>query len=1016
MTRVSKTFWQRQRAFLPSVVTLMAWRWRRQWLLLLVTGLGVLVAATLIASIPLFSSVMVTAGLRTTLRSTPDAARIAATVSLRAITSRGVTQATDQLDGVASKDLASYIDYTSGHDAQIRIDDWEVSGSKFIVNLYGALISEATSHLQVLEGTLPVTGGQSPTDLDGMLTQSAATYLGVGIGSTIPLQTLISTGVAQPFGPRPPSFQQVLQLHVVGIFRANSGDLYWNGNDFQASASVASGSAPFSVLVSSSELLSVLDTLANNHKVDGLFFRSPCMLSLAYTLDTARITGNQLDDLANQLGVFQADAAQQNASGSNFNLFFPYISNVTLQSPLLAGPSSPGQLGKFQNQVLLSMISVFVLAAQIAGLILFFVSVTASTLLERQTGEIALLRSRGASRQQVAGSLTIQSIGLCLAAAFPGPLLALGIVTLLAPHFLTTFDLDALNALPQSFAQLFSTTGLYVVGAVLVTLATLVFSLIAALRFDVQVLRRESARSTRRPLWLRLRLDLVVAVLALASYGYSIYIQNTQQLLDAQSQEFILTPLNLLAPFMFLLAGILFFLRLFPYLLHLVARLSLGGRGLSSPLALAQMERTPRQPMRMTLLLGLATAFALFTLVFSASQAQRAQDLASYEVGADFSGYLPATVQSSADLSSGMLARETALYAQIPGVTSASVGYVDRVFLQTNINSPDQTTRPVQLRAVDASTFAQTAYWSAQESSQSLADLVAQLAAQRSTALARGVVPAIVSSSAWQLLHLQAGATFQLLNDAGAPDSVRYLALAEVAHIPPANDSVESGMLVDFSTLVAARAKSQDSINLNYAWIRSSDVPEALTHVRQALTTQPLALEELVDRRSMAEQDAANPLALNVLGILSIGVIAALLLALLANLLLPLLSLRTRLTGFAILRALGTPPQQVARLLVWEQGIVLMASLLLGLCFGLLLAFVAVPPLTFTGVPVTSTNLSNADAVYLLQHLIPVQVVLPSSLLMALVVLVLLCILSLVLMLFLALRPLLGQILRINED
>src|SRR5258707_13777575 len=80
-----KPFWRQQRAILSSVIILTAWRWRQQWLLLLVTGLGILVVTTMISSLPLFYSVMITAGLRSTLLSTPGATRIGDTLNLRTI-------------------------------------------------------------------------------------------------------------------------------------------------------------------------------------------------------------------------------------------------------------------------------------------------------------------------------------------------------------------------------------------------------------------------------------------------------------------------------------------------------------------------------------------------------------------------------------------------------------------------------------------------------------------------------------------------------------------------------------------------------------------------------------------------------------------------------------------------------------------------------------------------------------------------------------------------------------------
>ncbi len=49
----------------------------------------------------------------------------------------------------------------------------------------------------------------------------------------------------------------------------------------------------------------------------------------------------------------------------------------------------------------------------------------------------------------------------------------------------------------------------------------------------------------------------------------------------------------------------------------------------------------------------------------------------------------------------------------------------------------------VDFKAVNASTFAQTAIWSQQDSTQSLGDLMGQLRSQRTLAASRKVVPAL---------------------------------------------------------------------------------------------------------------------------------------------------------------------------------------------------------------------------------------------------------------------------------
>ncbi len=52
------------------------WRLRRTWFLLLFIAFGMVAAVVIVCTIPLLSSVMTTAGLRSTLRATPESDEI----------------------------------------------------------------------------------------------------------------------------------------------------------------------------------------------------------------------------------------------------------------------------------------------------------------------------------------------------------------------------------------------------------------------------------------------------------------------------------------------------------------------------------------------------------------------------------------------------------------------------------------------------------------------------------------------------------------------------------------------------------------------------------------------------------------------------------------------------------------------------------------------------------------------------------------------------------------------------
>ena len=282
-----------------------------------------------------------------------------------------------------------------------------------------------------------------------------------------------------------------------------------------------------------------------------------------------------------------------------------------------------------------------ILSLQIIVLILFFVSLMANLLVERQSAAIAMLRSRGANVGQVYGFLVMQSIGVGFIALVLGPILALIAIVLISQRILPPAQQDAITLVTANPVQTILRVAWYAVAAVLVAILTVCLLLRRAATMDVLSLQRETARTTQVPFWQRFRLDVIAAVIALAGYGISPYVTGVGTLLDARASVLVATPLALIAPIFLLVGLILLFLRLFPYLLQWGARITGRNRGAVSMLALAQVARAPRQVVRMTMLLALATAFAIFTLVFSASQIQYSRDIAGYEAGADFSGAIP---------------------------------------------------------------------------------------------------------------------------------------------------------------------------------------------------------------------------------------------------------------------------------------------------------------------------------------------------------------------------------------
>ncbi len=627
---------------------------------------------------------------------------------------------------------------------------------------------------------------------------------------------------------------------------------------------------------------------------------------------TSRLDIIQLDDLITQLSNWQSTVANSDSTKIA-------ISGATIPDPL-----QQTILEQYRARFEVTSIPVTILLLQVVALILFFIAVMSDLLIERQADTIALLRSRGATRRQLFGVFFTQGVGLGFLVLLVGPLLAIVGVYLASQHVLTSQEQGALTLISRHpFAILYGMRG-YALLAFIVSVTAMAFATYRAVGFTVLGRRRELVRSTMCPLWQRLNLDLVAVVIALTGYVVSLYLTSLQGL-DARTQELIISPLALIAPLFLLLAGLLALLRLFPWLLHLGANMATRGRGVAAMLALGQISRTPRHALRLLLLLTLTSAFALFALVFSASQVQHINDLADYQVGADFSGPLSITDATAPPT------QETRMVLHIAGILSATPGYASTAVAGEN------TPLGIQLRAVDADTFAQTALWTSQDSSQSLDSLMQQLVAQQSHVAHLNALPVIVDANTWKALNLTQGARFELHvsnpDDTGS-GTISCMALAEVQRIPTTGSS--GGVLLDYQSYATLCSRVfHCSLPLNYLWVKTKDNAASVNAVRHALSTTPLLIQPLGDRRALVSQLSQDPLTLDLLGVLSLGAITALLLALVANLLASWLSARNRQTGFVVLRALEIGWQQVASVLRWEQGITyITVTLLLRRCPG----------------------------------------------------------------------------------
>ena len=983
------------RVFLPASVTLALQRMRQTWRMLTLVGLGMLAAVLVVCGAPLYAQVAMTAGLRTTLTTTSQSTDIVVRGGAYTFSAAGIQEMTQALDQEFQRRLGPYLlpGQFSLQTSPFNIMVPGVNGTLQVtgdqIGMIGVDPTRAASHLKFVRGHMPASTIEGNT-IEIALRSEAAANLGWNLGRVIPVRVSYinpNTGTQT---------SEVLRLQVVGIFTLlKNDDPFWHSEDFLGSSPDTNTFIAGS-LASNDALISLLGQSQNNTRRPTTL---PSSLIWYYSLDASRIQVSQVASILQTIQTVQVENANSNLLSQSF-----------LQRPQTYLPSNALEL--YAARLPVVQFPVTSLTLLVLCLALFFVTLMTGILVERQAGALALLRSRGASGWQIFWSMVAQAVILGLIALVVGPLLATGLVYLLAGHVLTTTDQSALNILADNPLLTAWSVGLYALVTVCAMVLTMILAVWGTASRDVLALRRETARSSQRPFWQRLNLDAVIIILALLGAGFALYLTNSGAL-DTRLRLLFLSPLTLLEALFLLLAAMLLLLRGVPLLLRGAARLAAHLHGAAPMVALAQMARAPRQAVRMTLLLALATAFMIFTLVFNASQAQRIQDVADYQVGADFSGNVPVAVITPPQMTTA-----TRAYDRLPGVLSASLGYV-----KSATAGGFSLNLPIDFKAVDGDTFARTARWSSQDSTTSLTSLMNMLVAARASSISKGVVPAIVDAATWDELHLAPGANFTLnFSVVGAFDLVNFKAVAEVQHIPTSGNSSIPGVLADYQTFVRVythnfTVSTGFTVPLNYVWLRSSDDPTQLLALRHQLISGSLALSPLYDRRAMVTQLSEEPLYLTLFGILLLGATTALLLALVGNLVASWLNARSRLTNFAALRALGATPRQIAGTLGWEQVIIYTTAMLLGFLFGWLLALFALPSLIFTSIlPSQVSGSIDSQTFYAAQNTPPIQIVIPAALWLVLAALIALCIVALGMMVRVVSRPSVAQVLRLNED
>jgi ABC-type antimicrobial peptide transport system permease subunit len=527
-------------------------------------------------------------------------------------------------------------------------------------------------HIDVVEGRLP----------DDLSSASGVPNIEVAIGAETAERLGINPGREFDLHPFWNDEVEPVRVTVVGIVEPTDPDEeFWvNQDDLFSFKSSSWDTIPF--LISQETFFGGLAGYLPDMAAD--------YTALIY-VDTGSINARNADGVAGSLQGFAGTIITN-------------VPRTIIMSEL------PGVLANYDEKLFFTRIPLLVLVLQIAAIVLYYLFMVSTMLVERQTSEIALIKSRGGTTAQVMKVYLIEGLAISGIAILAGPPLAAVVIGLLGrtPSFTDLTGGSNLSVTLSYGAYLWAGAG------ALLALITLLVPAYLATKRTIVNQRTASARPSQQPFFMRYYLDLGLA----AAGGILLYQLDRRGTLVTEGffGDQSVDPLMLLAPAFFILTVGIVFLRMFPLVLRVLAWVVARAQGTSILIGMWQLVRNPVHYSRLVLLLMLATAVGMFAASFGATLDTSYADRASYESGSQLRLTGVRMLQSNGPNSA---AADT---ASLSGAEKATAVY------RMNGSQGGLTNRQfMDVLGVDAENFADVAYFREDFADESLSDLMALL-------------------------------------------------------------------------------------------------------------------------------------------------------------------------------------------------------------------------------------------------------------------------------------------------
>ncbi|HSG42652.1 MAG TPA: FtsX-like permease family protein [Anaerolineales bacterium] len=600
-------------------------------------------------------------------------------------------------------------------------------------------------------------------------------------------------------------------------------------------------------------------------------------------------------------------------------------------------------LSRYQENAPALTYLLFAFSVPILSLILAFIGLVAGLFVNQQRGEMAILRSRGASTWQVLGMSLLQGVILG-SVALTGGVLFGNWITHSIGRARSFLDFTAEGGLRVSMTP--QVLGYGLLGIASILLIQILLPTLSAAANTIVTYKQERARTLNAPWWQTYYLD--VFLLIPAAYGFWQLLAQSQQALEGS--EVILDPLQnpllLLVPALGIFSVALFTLRLVPRFMDMISRLLNPSKSVGLLMAARYLARSPALYNAPLVLLILTLGLSAFTASLALTLDSQLDKQMHYEVGADMNLHELGTTFTESSQNANHTFAPVEEHLSIPDVRSAT--RVGRYKFTALV--PGGVLNGTFL-GVDRLTFPDATYWQRDFADEQLGVLMNQLGANPSGIL----VPNTVLEEG----NLEIGDTLIMSVTTG----VAGLSLTFDAPIVgtfdlfptwyPESGSMVVGNLEELYLLAGTEYPHE-------VWLGTTDKadPEAIAYTVRGFS---ILLDQQADQSKLVQNglntivsewssadlniraEQRRPERQGLFGLLSVGFVSSALLTVLGFLLYAMFSFRRRFIEMGMLRAIGLSVRQMTSLLAAELAFLVLLGIGVGTGLGVFASHLFVP-------------------------------------------------------------------------